>query len=140
MAKVELEQKRQEERLNRIEETQNAIVDTLKKAGEVEDFQKWANDRITQIAESPNYASNHSRQERYAIARSESYNRLKKKRNCRLDDRVQKAVGRAISERPDIKKSELQKINKMYVIANDKDLKLAYEMVIREMMICYCTK
>ena len=62
------------------------------------------------------------------------------KRNCRLDDRVQRAVGRALEERPGIKKSELKKINKLYVIANDKDLKPAYELVIKEMMICYCVK
>jgi anti-repressor protein len=140
IAKVELEQKRQAEQLKQIQDKQDVLVDTFKKTDGTEDFQRWANDRIAQIAESPNYAIGHSRQEKYKIARGESYNRLKKKRNCRLEERVQKAIGRALSERPDIKKSELQKINTMYVIANDKDLKLAYEMVIKEMMMCYCTK
>ena len=76
---------------------------------------------------------------KYSMARSESYERLSRKRNCRLDDRVQRAKGRALEERPDIKKAELNKINKLYVIANDKDLRPAYELVIKEMMMCYCT-
>ena len=63
---------------------------------------------------------------------------MKQKRNCRLDDRVQKAIGRAIEEKPDIKKDELRKYNKLYIIANDKDLRPVYELVIKEMMIAYC--
>ena len=43
-----------------------------------------------------------------------------------------------MEERPDIKKSELDKINKIYIISNDKDLRLAYELVIKEMMMYYC--
>ena len=139
-AKQELEQKRQAEQLNRIEQTQNALVDTFQKADDTEDFQQWANARIAQIAESPKFDKGYGRNKNYSLARSESYERLKQKRNCRLDDRVQKAIGRALEERPDIKKSELQKINKSYVIANDKDLRLAYELVIKEMMIAYCVK
>lgn len=137
-AKQELEQKRQAEQLNRIEQTQNAIVDTFQKVDDAEDFQQWANDKIARIAESPKFDRGHGRSKNYSFARTESYERLKQKRNCRLDDRVQKAIGRALEERPDIKKSELQKINKIYIIANDKDLRPAYELVIKEMMIYYC--
>lgn len=137
-ARVELEQKRQAEQLNRIEQTQIAIADTFQRADDTEDFQKWANDRIAQIAESNKFDKGQGRSKNYSLARSESYERLKQKRNCRLDDRVQKAIGRALEERPDIKKSELQKINKIYIIANDKDLRPAYELVIKEMMIAYC--
>ena len=137
-AKMELEQKRQAEQMNRIEQNQDAIVETFQKTDSVEDFQKWANDRIAQIAESPKFDKGYGRSKNYSLARSESYERLKQKRNCRLDDRVQKAKGRALEERPDIKKSELDKINKIYIIANDKDLRPAYELVIKEMMIYYC--
>lgn len=137
-ARVELEQKRQAEQLNRIEQTQIAIADTFQKADDTDDFQKWANDRIAQIAESNKFDKGQGRSKNYSLARSESYERLKQKRNCRLDDRVQKAIGRALEERPDIKKSELQKINKIYIIANDKDLRPAYELVIKEMMMAYC--
>lgn len=137
-ARQELEQKRQAEQMNRIEQKQDAIVDTFQKTDDTEDFQKWANDRIAQIAESPKFDKGYGRSKNYSLARTESYERLKQKRNCRLDDRVQKAKGRALEERPDIKKSELAKINKIYIIANDKDLRPAYELVIKEMMMYYC--
>lgn len=138
VAEQQLEQKRQAEQMNRIEQKQDAIVDTFQKTDDTEDFQKWANDRIAQIAESPKFDKGYGRNKNYSLARTESYERLKQKRNCRLDDRVQKAKGRALEERPDIKKSELDKINKIYIIANDKDLRPAYELVIKEMMVYYC--
>lgn len=138
MAKQELEQKRQAEQLNRIEQKQEIISDTFSKVDDAEDFQKWANNCIVQIAESLKFDKGQGRSKNYSLARAESYERLKQKRNCRLDERVQKAIGRALEERPDIKKSELQKINKIYIIANDKDLRPAYELVIKEMMIYYC--
>lgn len=138
VAEQQLEQKRQAEQMNRIEQKQDAIVETFQKTDDTEDFQKWANDRIAQIAESPKFDKGYGRSKNYSLARSESYERLKQKRNCRLDDRVQKAKGRALEERPDIKKSELDKINKIYIIANDKDLRPAYELIIKEMMMYYC--
>ena len=138
MAKQEIEQKRQADQLNRIEQKQEAIADAFQKTDDAEDFQKWVNNCIAQIAESQKFDKGQGRSKNYSLARAESYERLKQKRNCRLDDRVQKAIGRALEERPDIKKSELQKINKIYVVANDKDLKPAYELVIKEMMVAYC--
>lgn len=138
VAEQQLEQKRQAEQMNRIEQKQDAIVETFQKTDDAEDFQKWANDCIAKIAESTKFDKGYGRSKNYSLARSESYERLKQKRNCRLDDRVQKAKGRALEERPDIKKSELDKINKIYVITNDKDLRPAYELVIKEMMIYYC--
>lgn len=138
VAKQQLEQKRLAKEVEEVKQTQNAIVDTFQKPDDTEDFQKWANDRITQIAESPKFDKGYGRSKNYSLARAESYERLKQKRNCRLDDRVQKAKGRALEERPDIKKSELERINKIYIIANDKDLRPAYELVIKEMMIYYC--
>lgn len=138
VAQQQLEQKRIAKEVEEVKQTQNAIVDTFQKTDDLEDFQKWANDRIAQIAESPKFDKGYGRSKNYSLARTESYERLKQKRNCRLDDRVQKAIGRALEERPDIKKSELQKINKIYIIANDKDLRPAYELVIKEMMIYYC--
>lgn len=138
VAQQQLEQKRQAEQLKRIEQVQNALVDTFQKVDDAEDFQQWANDKIARIAESPKFDKGYGRSKNYSLARAESYERLKQRRNCRLDDRVQKAIGRALEERPDIKKSELQKINKIYIIANDKDLRPAYELVIKEMMIYYC--
>lgn len=137
-AKMELEQKRLAKEVEEVKQTQNAIADTFQRADDTEDFQKWANDRIAQIAESPKFDKGYGGSKNYSMARSESYERLKQKRNCNLNDRVDRAIGRAQRERPDIKKSELQKINKIYIIANDKDLRPAYELVIKEMMMYYC--
>lgn len=140
MAKQELEQKRQAEQLNRIEQKQDMLTDTFQKTDDTEDFQKWANNCIARIAESEKFDKGQGRSKNYSLARAESYERLKQKRNCRLDDRVRKSIGRALEEKPDIKKSDLQKINKIYIIANDKDLRSAYELVIKEMMIAYCVE
>lgn len=140
VAQQQLEQRRQAEQINRIERTQTAIANTFQKMDDTEDFQRWANNCITKIAESPYFDKGTNRSMRYSMARKESYERLTQKRNCRLDDRVRKAVGRALEERPDIKKTELKKINKIYVIANDRDLRPAYELVLKEMMVCYYVK
>lgn len=140
MAKQEIEQKRQAEQINRIEKRQDAIIETFQKTNDTDDFQKWANNCISKIAESPNFNKGFDRSQKYSMARSESYERLYRKRPCRLDDRVQKAKGRAIEDKPGIKRSELDKINKIYIIANDKDLRTAYELVIKEMMMCYCAE
>lgn len=140
ISRQELEQKRLAKEVEQVKQTQTVIVDTFQKANDAEDFQKWANNRLAQIAESSKFDKGYGRSKNYSLARTESYKRLKQKRNCRLDERVQKAIGRALEERPDIKKSELQKINKIYVIANDKDLRPAYELVIKEMMIYYCVE
>lgn len=144
--KNELEQKRLAKEIEEvkqaqvaIEQNQKVITDTFKKTDDSENFQKWANSCISKIAESPNFNKGQRKSENYSLARIESYDRLKQKHNCRLNDRVQKAIGRAVKENPDIKKSQLNKINKIYIIANDKDLRTAYESVIREMMMCYCT-
>lgn len=145
MAQQELEQKRisdeqkkQGEQIKKIEETQTTIAETFKSTSDIDNFQRWVSNCISKIAESPKFTDESTRSTKYSMARSESYKRLTKKRNCRLDDRVQRAKGRALEERPDIKKAELNKINKLYVIANDKDLRPAYELVIKEMMMCYC--
>lgn len=147
VAQQQLEQKRQAEEISKqgeqikqIEQTQTAIAETFSKVDDTEDFQHWVNNCITKIAESSYFTNGTTRSMKYSLARNESYERLMRKRNCRLDDRVQRAKGRALEERPDIKKAELQKINKLYVIANDKDLRPAYELVIKEMMMCYCVK
>ena len=140
MAKQEIEQKRQAEQINRIEKRQDVIIETFQKTNDTEDFQHWANNCLSKIAESPNFNKGFDRAQKYALARKESYERLSAKRPCRLDDRVQKAKGRALENNPSIKRSELEKINKIYVISNDKDLKTAYELVIKEMMMFYCVE
>lgn len=147
ISRNELEQKRLAKEVKEVKQAQVAIErkqeiisDTFQKTDDIEDFQKWASNCITKIAQSPKFDKGQGRSKNYSFAWAESYERLKQKRNCRLDDRIQKAKGRALIEKPDIKKSDLDKINKIYIIANDKDLKPAYELVIKEMMIYYCVK
>jgi anti-repressor protein len=137
-ARQELEQKRLAKEVAKVKQSQNAIAETFAKANNEEDFQRWVNTCITRIAQSPYFCSGMQTSVKYSMARSESYDRLTKKRNCRLDDRVQRAKGRALEEKPSIKKTDLNKINKLSVITSDKDLKPAYELVIKEMMMCYC--
>ena len=100
----------------------------------------WANKCIAKIAESPMFNKGVGRNSRYAYARNESYERLKKKWNCNLDDRVARAKGRAMERNPGITKAELNAINKLTVIANDKSLRPVYETVLKEMMIQYCVE
>lgn len=140
VAQQQLEQERQKAQIEQIGQNQAAIAETFQAVNDLESFQKWANSCVNKIADSPNFKPGESRNAKYSLARSESYERLAKKRNCRLDDRVQRAKGRALEERPDIKKADLNKINKLYVIANDKDLRPAYELVLKEMMLYYCVK
>jgi len=138
MAKQELEQKRQAEQLNRIEQKQEVISDTFTHTSTDEDFKAWVNRCIAKIAESPNYANGTGRSARYQNVRTESYDRLRQKWNCNLNDRVARAKGRALENKPNITKKELDSINKLSVISEDKSLKPVYETVVKEMMICYC--
>lgn len=140
MAKQELEQKRQAEQLNRIEQKQKSISDTFTHTSNDEDFKAWVNRCIAKIAESPHYTNGSSRTARYQNVRTESYDRLRKKWNCNLNDRVARAKGRALDNKPNITKKELEAINKLSVISEDKSLKPVYETVIKEMMICYCVQ
>lgn len=140
IARTELEQKRQSEQLNRLENNQKALTDTFQSTPDGDSFQKWANKCLSKIAESSNFHPEYGSQSRYAFARNESYDRLKRKWNCNLDDRVARAKGRAMERNPGITKAELNSINKLTIITNDKSLRPVYETVIKEMMIAYCVK
>lgn len=138
IAKTELEQKRQAEQIQRLEDNQRILTDTFQKTTDTDGFQNWANKCLSKIAESPNFNKGVGRQSNYAFARNESYQRLKEKWNCNLDDRVARAKGRAMERNPGITKAELNAINKLTVIVGDKSLRPVYETVIKEMMIAYC--
>ncbi len=135
-AKMELEQQRQAEQLNRIEQNQNAIAETFKAVSDTEEFKSWVNKCIVKIAESQKYSNGLSRSARYQKARSESYDRLNQKRACRLTQRV--AYAKEIALQNGATKTAAGNINRLTVIASDKDLRPIYETVIREMMIAYC--
>ena len=134
-AKMELEQKRQAEQISQIEENQKAISTAMQGRTE-ENYSHWVNRCLSTIAESDNYHYIGNRQERHKAVRTESYERLKDKRPCRLNQRVDAEQGRAL--RAGASAERVKAITKLYIIEHDKDLKPVYESVIREMMICYC--
>ena len=140
IARTELEQKRQSEQLNRLENNQKALTDTFQSTPDSESFQQWANKCLSKIAESPKFDKQEGRQKNYVYAKNESYARLKRKWNCNLDDRVARAKGRAMENNPGITKAQLNAINKLTIISNDKSLRPVYETVIKEMMIAYCVE
>jgi len=136
-AEIELEQKRQAEKIEELEKNQKAISSTfIKETGK--DFRTWVNSCVTAIAESPKYSFVGTNEEKYQAIRRESYLRLKNKKGCNLNDRVERAKGRALREKPSITKKELSTINKISIIEADKALKPIYETVIKEMMLAYC--
>ena len=139
-AKQYLEQKRQAEQIQRLEDNQKNLVETFQSSPDSENFQSWANKCLSRIAESPNFNKGVGRNSNHALARTESYERLKKKKNCNLDDRLARAKGRAMDHNPGITKTELNGINKLTIITNDKSLRPIYETVIKEMMIAYCVE
>lgn len=138
IAKQELEQKRQAEQLNRIEKKQDTIAETFKEKSDTEDFKAWVNRCIGKIAESPNYINGSSRSAKYQNVRSESYDRLNQKRACRLTQRV--AYAKEMALQNGATKTAANSINRLTIISSDKDLKLIYETVIKEMMIAYCVE
>lgn len=138
IAQTELEQKRQAERIQHLEDNQKALADTFQRTPDSESFQAWANKCLSKVAESPNFNKGIGPNSNHALARNESYTRLKQKWNCNLDDRVSRAKGRAMERNPGITKAELNSINKLSIISGDKSLRPVYETVIKEMMIAYC--
>lgn len=138
ISRSELEQKRQAEQIQRVEERQKVLSETFEKPSDNEDFKVWCKKCIAKIVESPNYSLDVSKQEKYMLAWNESYERLNQKRPCRLKQRVKTAQGEALQN--GASKSKASQINALTIIAMDKDLKPVYETVIKEMMICYCVK
>ena len=113
VAQQQMEQRRQAYQLNKIEEKQDALVETFQ-----------------------NFCREHYFASRYQDAWNESYARLSEKRACRLSQRVKTAREKA--EKNGASQSAIKDITYLSVISNDKDLKPVYETVIREMMIAYC--
>ena len=143
MNKQELEQKRQAEALQRLEDKTNkqtealqTVKDTFSKSETEEETVQWVNHCINKIAESPNFV--YSFGNRYAAAKNESYNRLSTKAGCRLDQKLRNSIARA--EERGYTRAQINTINKLSVIMADKRLKQIYIGVIKEMMIAYCVE
>lgn len=137
MARQEIEQKRQAEKLSILEENQKVITQTFVKES-AQNFKVWVNHCLSAIAESDNFQYIGNRQERHRAVRAESYKRLNDKKPCRLDQRVETEKGRAAIA--GASQARVSAINKLTIIESDKALKPIYETVIREMMIAYCVE
>jgi len=132
-ARIEIEQKRQAEQLNRIEQKQETIVQTFS-LETTKDTAQWVTNCLNRIAESPNFTFAFGN--RFAAAKNESYQRLTAKAGCRLDQKLRNAIERANEK--GYTKAQLAGITKFTVIMADKRLKEIYAGVIKEMMIAYC--
>ena len=73
IAKTELEQKRQAEQIQRLEDNQKNLVETFQSSPDSENFQSWANKCLSRIAEGPNFNKGVGRNSNHALARTESY-------------------------------------------------------------------
>lgn len=128
------EQKRQAVELEEVRENQRTIAQALVKPAS-ESFRSWVNRCLSAIAESENYFYIGNAQQRHSAIRAESYERLNRKRPCRLEQRVARAKGEAATA--GASKTQVNAINKLSVIEVDRDLKPVYESVIREMLVAY---
>lgn len=129
--------KAQDDKLTEIEQRQEDFRDAFKPSDTLS-FQDWARRSIAKCADSERFTKGDTRSEKFALATLESYERLNNKRRCRLDYRLQNAQANAM--RNGASQSKAGNITKMQVICSDKDLRVAYEGVIKEMMLYYVAK
>lgn len=141
MINVEMEQKRQSKEQERqakeledVKENQKVITQALVNPIE-KSFREWVNYSLSAIAESEGFQYLGNMQDRHRAVRKESYERLNRKRPCRLDQRLDRAIGEAA--KAGATKTQIKNITKLSIIEGDKDLKPVYEAVIREMLVAY---
>ena len=137
-AKQELEQQRIKEKQEKIEKKLDVVVATYEKNDSSDDFKQWCKNCAGKIAKSPKLESLSSR-EVFGVIWNESYQRLTEKRPCNLKTRLTNERGKAF-ERGKSSSWIKQHITYLSIIADDKDLKPAYESVMREMMMAYCVE
>lgn len=127
------EQEKIKERADQQEKNMKTIIDTFKGTDSDVGTEKWVNRCISKIAESDDFS--YSFGNKYAAARNESYRRLSDRAGCRLDQQLRNAISRA--EERGCTKEQINQINKLSVIMQNKRLKEIYVSVIKEMMIAY---
>ena len=130
---IERKQRESEKRLVMVEESQRAVQQAIAKPIEY-DFKTWVCKCLNAIAESPKFT--YMGENAFQAVRRESYERFNDKRPSMLEQRVRNAKARAREH--GASETNVKKINKLSVISDNKDLRLIYETVIREMMIAYC--
>ena len=136
LIKQEAEQQKLKEKQEKIEKKLDVVVATYEKNDSSDDFKQWCKNCAGKIAKSPKLESVSSK-EVFGVIWNESYQRLTEKRPCNLKTRLTNERGKAF-ERGKSSSWIKQHITYLSIIADDKDLKPAYESVIREMMMVYC--
>lgn len=133
LVEIERKQRESEKRLDMVEDSQRAMQQAIAKPIEY-DFKAWVCKCLNAIAESPKFT--YMGENAFQAVRRESYERFNDKRPSMLEQRVRNAKARAREH--GASETNVKKINKLSVISDNKDLRLIYETVIREMMIAYC--
>ncbi len=138
LIKQEAEQNRLKKQQEKIEKKLDVVVATYEKNDSSDDFKQWCKNCAGKIAKSPKLEQ-FSSKEVFGVIWNESYQRLTEKRPCNLKTRLTNERGKAF-ERGKSSSWIKQHITYLSIIADDKDLKPAYESVMREMMMVYCAE
>ena len=138
LIKQEAEQNRLKKQQEKIEKKLDVVVATYAKNDSSDDFKQWCKNCAGKIAKSPKLEQ-FSSKEVFGVIWNESYQRLTEKRPCNLKTRLTNERGKAF-ERGKSSSWIKQHITYLSIIADDKDLKPAYESVMREMMMVYCVE
>lgn len=138
LIKQEAEQNRLKKQQEKIEKKLDVVVATYEKNDSSDDFKQWCKNCAGKIAKSPKLEQ-FSSKEVFGVIWNESYQRLTEKRPCNLKTRLTNERGKAF-ERGKSSSWIKQHITYLSIIADDKDLKPAYESVMREMMMVYCVE
>ena len=138
LIKQEAEQNRLKKQQEKIEKKLDVVVATYEKNNSSDDFKQWCKNCAGKIAKSPKLEQ-FSSKEVFGVIWNESYQRLTEKRPCNLKTRLTNERGKAF-ERGKSSSWIKQHITYLSIIADDKDLKPAYESVMREMMMVYCAE
>lgn len=138
LIKQEAEQNRLKKQQEKIEKKLDVVVATYEKNDSSDDFKQWCKNCAGKIAKSPKLEQ-FSSKEVFGVIWNESYQRLTEKRPCNLKTRLTNERGKAF-ERGKSSSWIKRHITYLSIIADDKDLKPAYESVMREMMMVYCVE
>lgn len=128
MMRQELEQKRQSERLDKMEHTQQVICDAVMPV--TDNWRAEINKKFNRIQNACGAD--------YKDLRVEMYAALQQRGGCNLNTRVQNLIERM--EERGASKTEIKRITKMDVIENDKRLREIFAKIVTEYEIRYCAK
>ena len=128
MIRAALEQKKQSERIDKVEKNQQAIRDAVMPV--TDNWRASINRKFNRIQERCGAD--------FRDLRHEMYVTLKQRAGCNLNSRVQNLIDRM--EDRGASKTEINRITKMDVIESDKRLREIFAKIVTEYEIKYCTE